>query len=310
MYKRTIYACLLLAVAHGCVADTSVEGLGAEALDEGVAGHAAALVSGNATVGSFYQTSVTTPYTGAVMRQWGASNAPILRQVAAPALVRAERAAPTNGFYQVSHAGTWGWISGQNLTLSHGALSTTLSTQRRTAIDLGRTALGFSYWWSNGRWLRGGATTWPTENIGDCNGTCGGTPQCTHVPTPTAASTEYGADCSGFLSTVWGFPDQNPEVYTNGDGFATVTYSQPVANRWSNRTIAGSLPGDAVVRYNTTSRSGHIVLVVTTPNSTGFFRTYECEGCSTGCRSRTRTILDSNTDGWHGIRRVGTGWGG
>ena len=307
MLRSSILYVGVLALA-GCAVDSGSDGWGADDADDDVGDVAMLqheLLSGNGRVGSFYEIYLPLPAAGTLMQQWGSHDAPTLGMPAAGAVVRLERAAPVNGYYQVSHAGTWGWIHGDDLTYRHGPASSSLSTQRRAALDLGRSAMGYSYWWGNGYWDVQGATVWPLNNAGYCRGDC---PNCTHghAPTPNVSSPEYGADCSGFLSVIWGFAKNRPDSH----GFTTAVYDKPRARGWSIRTIAGSLPGDAVVRYDPNRKAGHIVLVVTAPNAAGNFRTYECEGCKAGCRTRTRTIRDNNSDGWHGIRRVGTGWGG
>jgi hypothetical protein len=207
--------------------------------------------------------------------------------------------APNNGRYRVDHAGTLGWISGADLTLRH-AYNSALSGNRINALARSRAAMGFSYWWSNARWpAAGGATTWPTNNIGDCNGVCGGNPACTHVAT---GPTEYGADCSGFVSTIWGFPDFDSTTNPLHNGFATEAYNTDTAN-WTTVANGSARPADAMVQY-VAGGTKHMFLISTARNAVGRSNTYECRNCDFGCMTNVRDV--SNGSGWHAIRR--TGW--
>ena len=123
---------------------------------------------------------------------------------------------PTNGRYRVEHgtetgAPRWGWVDGAALTRHHPP-NAGLSAVRTDALMRARSAMGFSYWWDHGQWLKSGpAITCDgagqncVPNAGRCTWNAGATdgcPQCTHAAT---GGTEYGADCSGFVSTIWGF---------------------------------------------------------------------------------------------------------
>jgi hypothetical protein len=301
--NRVCSAWLLAALVHGCAAETSVDGLSADELGADPAGSASALVEGDQTVNSVLRTTILPPSLGAPMYQWAAGDAPLLRDVPPFAVVTVAASTPRDGFYQVVHAGTWGWIPGAALTLWHEPQAG-LSDERNAALALARTGLGFSYWWSNAHWDRAGATIFPDNNIGDCNGVCG---NCTHVPTGLV---EYGADCSGFVSTVWGYPDQDPSTNPANNGFATRAYSVDRPGRWTTVPLADAIAGDAVVQYDPVDRTGHIFLVAVARNDRGRFTTYECMGCAQGCRAHGRAIADVNPEDWHAIRRAGAGWGG
>jgi hypothetical protein len=255
-----------------------------------IAAEAEALLAGAQTVGRVLTLTPTAPAKDFELRKWWEDTAPLIRRIPRRAVVvlgaakpkRATASAPY--WYQVAHAGTWGWIRASELELFHEPYPE-LSARRRNALDLARSAMGFSYWWGNARWLRSGPTTWP----------------------PTG-DTEYGADCSGFISTVWGFPDQDPEVDEEGDGFQTRAFAVDRRNAWATVELDDALPGDAMVQYDAAQKRGHIVLVAEARDDR-WIKSYECEGCSAGCRARRREIpnpesSDMDID-WHAIRRHG-----
>ncbi len=296
--NRVCNAWLLAALVQGCAAETSLDGLSEGELGADPAGSASALVEGDQTVNAVLRTTILPPSLGAPMYQWAAGDAPILRDIPPFAVVTVAASSPRNGFYQVVHAGTWGWIPGAALTLWHEPQAG-LTDERSSALALARTGLGFSYWWSNAHWDRAGATIFPADNIGECTGVCG---NCTHLPT---GPVEYGADCSGFVSTVWGYPDQDPATNPANNGFATRAYSVDRAGRWATVALADAIPGDAVVQYDPVDRTGHIFLVAGARNGRGTVVTYECMGCRQGCRAHARPLVDLAD--WHAIRRAG--WG-
>jgi len=259
--------------------------------DDAVEANSQALVSGKQTKG----TVLYADYIEAQMVQWAARDAPLLRIVPEGSVVKVANPNPENSYYQVIHAGTWGWIDGIELSKHHEPISG-LSARRQDALELAQSAMGFSYWWSNARWSERGATYWPTDNTGRCEGNC---PKCTHRATDS--NEEYGADCSGFISTIWGFWDTDPDTNPNNNGYQTSAYVK--ASRWWNTiALADVITGDAVVRYDATRK--HIFMVGDTPDSKGYIVTYECAGCAAGCTPRSRR--DRSLSAWTPIRR--TGW--
>jgi hypothetical protein len=291
-------ACLLALGA--CAAETSIddftpEELGSDADADG-RGTTQALATGTLRLNDVYYVPERTGETDAPM-YGAATSSSLVRRVPEQAAVKVVVAAPSNGRYRVDHAGTLGWMLGSDLTLRH-RYDSALSSTRINALARARRAMGFSYWWSNARWPSTGPTSWPAYNRGECFGSCGGSPACTHVAT---AGTEYGSDCSGFVSTIWGFPDFDSNTNPTHNGFGTVAFNQDTAS-WKTVALADARPGDAVVRHDSTKK--HIFLVATRRDSRDRFNTYECAGCDEGCRTKRRTITDGS--GWHAIRR--TGW--
>jgi hypothetical protein len=230
----------------------------------------------------------------ATMYQWASRSAPVLRVLPEEAVVRVGNPTPKQGFYQVIHAGTWGWIYGGELTERHGP-TPGLSQRRLEALRLAQSAMGFSYWWSNARWKETGPTIMPESNHGHCDGNC---PKCTHSAT---GSEEYGADCSGFVSTIWGLPDTDPNTNPTNNGYSTKAYAK-ANNRWSTISLDEAITGDAVVRHD--NQRQHIFLVGAATDEMGRMATYECVGCEPGCR--TRKPRESSLTQWTAIRR--TGW--
>lgn len=243
---------------------------------------------------SLKNTALYTSEGEATMYQWAARTAPVLRILPEQAVVRVGNPTPKLGYYQVIHAGTWGWIHGGELTERHGP-PVGLSQRRLDALRLAQSAMGFSYWWSNARWVTTGPTIMPVSNNGACDGNC---PKCTHTAT---GAVEYGADCSGFVSTIWGLPDVDPNTNPTNNGFATKAFSK-ANTRWETITLDDALPGDAVVRND--NKRQHIFMVGSAPDDDGRMATYECVGCEAGCRTQRRR--DVNLTDWKAIRR--TGW--
>jgi hypothetical protein len=230
----------------------------------------------------------------ATLYQWAERTAPVIRVLPEQAVVRVGNPQNKNGYFQVIHAGTWGWIHRGELTARHAPIAG-LSRTRIDALRLAQSAMGFSYWWSNARWVATGPTILPVRNEGSCDGSC---PKCTHKAT---GAVEYGSDCSGFVSTIWGLPDTDPDTNPENNGYSTKGYSK--ANKqWSTIELEDAITGDAVVRHD--DKRKHIFLVGTAMDEMGRINTYECVGCDDGCRTGRR--LDSDLTTWTAIRR--TGW--
>jgi hypothetical protein len=251
------------------------------------------LATGNLVLNDIYWTSLNgvagVNAVGARLYSAATGNA-FLRQMAPFAAVKIVVAAPDHGRYRVDHAGSLGWVLAADLTRRY-SYDNTLSTARINALAQARGAMGFSYWTSNAFWPPTGATILPTENRGRClNGV--------HSAT---GGTEYGADCSGFVSTIWGFPDTNSMTNPGNNGFATSGYNTDNPGSWSTIPMASAAAGDAVVRYDDTpDGTRHIFLIAAREN--GNFKTYECRGCAQGCLTVSRSI--AGLAGWHAIRRA------
>jgi len=264
---------------------------GAVSGDDALEASSQALVSGKQIKGTvLYAHDVE-----AWMMQWADDDAPLLRIIPEGSVVKVANPTPRNGYYQVIHIDTWGWIDGIELRELHGPISG-LSARRQDALELAQSAMGFSYWWSNARWSLRGATYWPTDNRGRCAGNC---PKCTHRA--TGSSDEYGADCAGLISTIWGFWDTDPDTNPKNNGYMTSTYVK-TSRWWKTIPLADVITGDAVVRHD--SIAEHIFMVGDKPNTRGDIATYECVGCAAGCTPQHRR--DTSLSGWTPIRR--TGW--
>lgn len=310
---KTLSLCCGLLLLTSCAEGTIVDGDWQPPSDDAVALEAQALLSGKRTVNQVLKLAPTAPATDVELRQWWEPTAPLLRRIPKNGVVVLGAASPkrtgSSGpeWYQVAHAGTWGWIRATELVAFHKAYPN-LSRQRRDALALARSAMGFSYWWSNARWKTSGPTIWPTKNVGACEGTCGDADGCEHEATPRGA-TEYGSDCSGLVSTVWGFPDSDASTNPTHNGYQTSAYATDRRNEWSTVELDDALPGDAIIKYDTQKKTGHVALVAQARTARGQFKTYECEGCASGCRARNRSVPNANDSDvdidWHAIRRHG-----
>lgn len=251
------------------------------------------LAAGNLTLNDIYWATLNgvqgVNAVGAKLYSTATSNV-VLRQMAPFAAVKIVIAAPDHGRYRVDHAGTLGWVLAADLTL-HQRYSNTVSAVRINALARGRTAMGFSYWTSNAFWPPTGATILPTENKGRC---VGGVHSAT-------GGTEYGADCSGFVSTMWGYPDTNSLTNPANNGYATVAYNVDAPGRWTTIPLTSATAGDAVVRYDAAAGGTRHIFMVAARDQ-GNLKTYECRGCTQGCLPVSRSL--ASLAGWHAIRRA------
>ncbi len=169
LHLAALLACSVLSACVAEVDDGALDGAGQ------------GLASGTLELADVYRVSASPGADGANMYStWMGPF--VVRRLAPAAAVKVLAGERRNGRYRVEHAGLRGWVAAADLTLVHEASQAALGCKRLRALERGRAALGFSYWWSNARWpASGGATTWPTRNIGLCNGSCGGTPGCTHA---------------------------------------------------------------------------------------------------------------------------------
>lgn len=295
---RVIAALGGAALLGACASEVELEG--AELLDEGpeqpIGVERQALAEGTLRLNDVYYVTRSTGFDGTRMFT-SAAGSTVNRRLAEEAAVKVVVAEPDRGRYRVDHAGALGWIAAEDLTFRH-AYDNGLSLTRINALARARGAMGFSYWWSNARWDPKGATTWPVHNTGSCVGLCGTERGCQHAASP--GSEEYGSDCSGLVSTIWGFPDDDPDSNPTNNGFQTKAFTKDTKN-WTTVPLADALPGDALVRYDDVQH--HIVLASTRKTKSGVFQTYECRGCRNGCQTFQ---LKTNEGGpWHAIRRRG-----
>ncbi|NLN61751.1 MAG: hypothetical protein GX146_02585 [Myxococcales bacterium] len=251
------------------------------------------IATGSLALNNIYQVVPLTGASGVPMYVSATAPNPF-RQIAPNAAVKVVISDATNNRYRVDHAGVLGWIHRNNLDFVYAyANNMPLSQTRINALARARQAMGFSYWWGNARWdPDGGAVAGPNGNAGKCTGNC---PNCKHVA--TGGNLEFGADCSGFVSTIWGFPDFDPMTNPSNNGYVASRYFQSNPN-WQTVTHKQVLPGDARVSKK------HIYLVASRPNASGVFKSFECVGCSEGCKAVRRTLV-ANTDDSHFIRRKG-----
>ena len=287
---------LLLLLSAGCAVQAPPETHDTPGLEPsaGAGGDVGALAQ---AIVSGKQPRQTALYTwsqplGTTLYEWAAENAPIIRMLPDLCVVTVANINPKNGYYQVVHAGTWGWIHGSELRKHHDTVEG-LSPRRREALALAQSAMGFSYWWGHGRWVASGPTAFPVENVGECDGSC---PKCEHWAT---GPEEYGADCSGFMSTIWGFWDTDPE--SAHDGFRTARFAKP-HKKLRRIPIEEALTGDAVMYYDEAKQRGHIFMVGSPMDETGRLPSYECMGCEEGCRPNVR--WKAKLGSWFALRRV------
>jgi hypothetical protein len=151
---------------------------------------------------------------------------------------------------------------------------------RDAIIGLGKTVVGYSYWWGHGRWRSDGA------QHGSCSGSC---PSCSHYGS-------YGADCSGFVGKAWQVPSP-VSITTDGHPYSTWSFagSSPY---WDPVSRGSAKMADSFV-YNSGS-AGHIWLFKG-GDPWGSAYAYECKGCSYGCVHNLRSVGSA----YKGIRRAG-----
>lgn len=149
--------------------------------------------------------------------------------------------------------------------------------------------MGFGYWWGHARWDLAGATP---ENRGQC------------IDNNSDYHGEFGADCSGFVSKIWGFPEGNSDVYVDRHGPGTGAYAEDRPGSWWTVDYGELTGADALVYRDVQQGAGHIVLFAGFDHG-GNVVSYECRGCAYGCMSVKRTFDELLERGYHGIRRVG-----
>jgi len=277
-------AVAMLAVACGC---SAAGGSGVESTelagapdDTDLSGEA---LTGTVSVGSTLKTTADVNFRKGASTSYG-----VIRVLSTGTQVTVVASSPKNGFYNVKHQGTTGWVYGNYLKVvssddskSDSGGSTTTSSSRTAALSRAADGVGFSYWWGHGRWRPEGPTS---STKGSCSGSC---PSCSH-------SGSYGADCSGFVAKVWQVPSSNNDVTDDSHPYSTVSFDSDTS-AW--KTISrSSLQGADAFVYNTNG-SGHI-MVYEKGDGWGSLWSYECKGCSAGCVRNLRTVSSS----YHAIR--------
>jgi hypothetical protein len=134
-------------------------------------------------------------------------------------------------------------------------------------IDLGKHAVGYSYWWGHGRFRTDGASP------GSCSGSC---PGCTHTG-------QYGGDCSGFAAKAWQIPKPIP-LDQDAHPYSTYHFTNQTTH-WTSVPKESAALADAFV-YNVDG-AGHIFLYEK-GDPWGYVHAYECKGCSYGCTYGSR----------------------
>lgn len=134
-------------------------------------------------------------------------------------------------------------------------------------VDLGKHAVGYSYWWGHGRFRTDKAST------GSCSGSC---PGCTHTG-------QYGGDCSGFVAKAWQIPKPIP-IDQDAHPYSTYHFTNQTSH-WTDVPKASAALADSFV-YNENG-AGHIFLHEK-GDPWGYVHAYECKGCSYGCTYGSR----------------------
>jgi hypothetical protein len=290
VFSIMLLSCEEAMLDYECDPDDEACLLDGGSLNEDYIGHSVRAVSGNLQLNDVYYITADTPLYST------ATGSTVLRTIAKRATVKIVVSAPSNGRYKIEHASAvWGWISGSALYLAYH-FNSYLSSARTYALAYSRVAMGFSYWWGHGRWdgtSSGGATP---SNRGVCTGDC---PDCTHTAN---GSVEYGADCIHFVDTIWGAgTDTDPN--TDGNGCSISQFRSATGTGCVPGTIVSNLAN--VRAADAVATTGHIFLVAENYSSAGgSVSTYECVGCSYGCRRMYRDLdnLDSpvavTRNGW------------
>lgn len=136
-------------------------------------------------------------------------------------------------------------------------------------IDLGKFAVGYSYWWGHGSFRT------DSSSHGSCSGSC---PGCTH-------SGQYGGDCSGFVAKAWQIP-QPIALDKDAHPYSTYNFDNQTTH-WINVDKGSATLSDAFV-YNENG-AGHIFLFEQ-GDPWGYANAYECKGCSYGCTYGSRKV--------------------
>ena len=152
-----------------------------------------------------------------------------------------------------------------------------------------KSAVGYSYWWGGSCWCASGCSgAFGSCSKGKCTPKSGssGCPSCTH-------SGSYGADCSGFLYTVWRVGGLSASKACGPHGPVSGTYTKNTSN-WTVVTPTKRQKGDSI------AKSGHVMLFESS-TSWGDHWVYEAKGCKYGIVHNTRSLSLGGT--WKVARR-------
>ena len=138
---------------------------------------------------------------------------------------------------------------------------------REDIVKLGKTVVGFSYWWGGSKWQPGASAK------GKCTPNAGssGCPKCSH-------SGNWGADCSGFVGKAWQVAVAKP-LDVAYHPYATTHFTNNTT-WWTKIARSATKLADAFT-YNTNG-SGHIFLY-DKGDPWGNVWAWECKGCKYGC---------------------------
>lgn len=183
----------------------------------------------------------------------------------------------SGSWYKNDWGGRVGWSYGYYLCATSsggtsggggsGGGSFSAPVTRDGAIQIGKAATGFSYWWGGAAFASGG-------EHGACYGSCG---NCSHRG-------RYGADCSGLIGKVWQLPPAMP-MSANRHPYSTYHYKYQ-SNYWHGISRGNTSRADTLVYHS--GGAGHIVLFES-GSAWGSMWTYECRGCAYGCVHNVRT---------------------
>ena len=330
IHKRGALAALLLLIAGACTGQVPSTEVLASADDGDVQTTQAALLTGEPTLHSMVKVTIDrtlSPLPVGVPMYTTSTSTVVGRMLADQMAAKIVIVKPENNRYrvEVGSPAQWGWVDANRLTLHHVPQTIAADrnpTARLDALIRARPAMGMSYWWGHAKWPVDGPTILPADNHGKCTKTKPtGCPDCTHAAT---SDVEYGGDCSGFLSTMWLFPDGDPTNDRGTGAYAASAYckdknSAGTAYPW--KTLVGGTPATAAYGFslaiagdggtkNVTPSDGtascsHVWLVAAPRDTTTkYIKTYECRGCDEGCMMHERKILDGNGV-WHMIRKNG-----
>jgi len=209
----------------------------------------------------------------------------IIRVLSLGTTVTVVSSTPQNGFWNVSHSGTKGWVYGSYVKLSDGKEDsgggTSTSSTRSAAMGRAYDGVGFSYWWGHARWRPEGPTS---STKGSCSGSC---PSCSH-------SGSYGADCSGFVAKVWQVGSNNSDITVDSHPYSTVSLDSDTS-QWHTISRSSLQTADAFV-YNSNG-AGH-TMIYEKGDGWGSLWALECKGCSAGCVRNLRTVSST----YHAIK--------
>jgi hypothetical protein len=159
------------------------------------------------------------------------------------------------------------------LTWTPPALAKPEPMTRDAVMALGKTVVGFSYWWGGAKWQPGATAK------GTCTPTgADGCPDCTH-------SGPWGADCSGFVGKAWQV-DKPTALDTYYHPYSTANFTNQ--ETWWSKIAKGDVQKADAFTYNKNG-AGHIFLYHK-GDPWGSVYAYECKGCASGCVYGLRSV--------------------